>query len=62
MAYMVTDGDLEYIFVALEEYNKEDEDDVYAKLANRIMHHHSYKTSYIVAATLCISSNIKLLT
>ena len=42
MAYMVTDGDLEYIFVALEEYNKEDEDDVYAKLANRIMHHYSY--------------------
>ena len=50
MAYMVTDGDLEYIFVALDEYNKEDEDDVYAKLANRIMHHHSYKTSYIVGS------------
>ena len=42
MAYMVTDGDLEYIFVALEECNKEDQDDVYAKLANRIMHHYSY--------------------
>ena len=42
MAYMVTDWDLEYIFVALEECNKEDQDDVYAKLANRIMHHYSY--------------------
>jgi hypothetical protein len=42
MAYTLTDEDLEYIFVALEEYHKEDEHDVYAKLANRIMRLHSY--------------------
>ena len=48
---MVIYGDLEYIFVALEEYKKEDEDDVYARLANRIMHHHSIdKTSLIVGS------------
>ena len=42
---MLSDDDLESIFVDLEEYDRntveDDEDGLYVKLVDRIMHHHS---------------------